>query len=69
MAHDTLARSRMPCSLAARATGSKRATDSAIEQLMLRCEKASEAAPKITTSSARAASAPSKPLRLGVSTE
>ena len=42
---------------------------SAIEQLMFFRENASDAAPKITTSSAFAASAPSKPFRLGVSTE
>ena len=42
---------------------------SAIEQLMLRWEKASLAAPKITTSWAPAASAPSKPFMFGVSTE
>jgi uncharacterized membrane protein (UPF0136 family) len=55
--------------LAAAATGSKRAIDSAIEQLMFFCEKASLAAPKITTSSAPAAAAPSKPFMFGVSTE
>jgi hypothetical protein len=36
---------------------------------MFFCEKASDADPKITTSSARAASAASKPCRLGVSAE
>ena len=40
-----------------------------MEQLMFFWEKASDAAPKITISSARAASAPSKPFMLGVSTE
>ena len=43
--------------------------DSAMEQLMLRWLKASLAAAKITTSSALAAMAPSKPFMLGVSTE
>jgi DNA-binding LytR/AlgR family response regulator len=56
-------------SLAAFATASKRAIDSAIEQLMFFCEKASEAEPKITTSSAFAASAASKPCMFGVSAE
>ena len=55
--------------LAALATGSKRSMDSAMEQLILRWEKDSLAAPKITTSSAPAASAPSNPFRFGVSTE
>ncbi|MCY1375417.1 hypothetical protein D9M69_628300 [compost metagenome] len=64
-----LPRTRMPASRAACTTGSKRAMDSAIEQLMFFCEKASLAAPKITISSAPAASAPSKPFMLGVSTE
>ncbi len=36
---------------------------------MFFCENASLAAPKTTTSSAFAASAPSKPFMLGVSTE
>jgi hypothetical protein len=64
-----LPRRRMPCSLAALATLSKRAIDSAIEQLMFFCENASEAEPKITTSSALAASAASKPCMFGVSAE
>jgi hypothetical protein len=42
---------------------------SAIEQLMFFCENASDAAPKITTSFAFAASAPSKPFIFGVSAE
>ena len=41
---------------------------SAMEQLILRCEKLSEAAAKTATSSAFAAIAASKPLRLGTST-
>lgn len=64
-----LPRTRTPACLAAAATGSKRAMDSAIEQLMFFCENASLAAPKITISSARAARAPSSPFMLGVSTE
>ena len=59
----------MPASRAARATGAKRSIDSAIEQLMFFCENASLAAPNTTTSSAFAASAPSKPFMFGVSTE
>ena len=43
--------------------------DSAIEQLMFFWLKASLAAPNTTTSLAPAASAPSKPFMLGVSTE
>ncbi len=64
-----LPRSRNALSLAARATGLNRSMLSAMLQLMFRCENASLAAPKMTTSSARAASAPSKPLRFGASTE
>ena len=64
-----LPRRRRPLSFAAFATGSKRAMDSAIEQLMFRCENASDAEPKITTSSAFAASAASKPCMFGVSAE
>jgi hypothetical protein len=48
--------------------GRKRSSDSAIEQLMFFCEKDSEAAPNTATSFAPAASAASKPFRLGVST-
>src|SRR6185295_11448497 len=58
----------MFAALAASATGRKRSSDSAIEQLMFLREKASEAAPKIATSVAPAARAASKPLRFGVST-
>ncbi len=58
----------MPASRAAFATGAKRSIDSAIEQLMFFREKASLAAPKTTTSSAPAASAPSNPFRFGVRT-
>ena len=53
---------------AAAMTGAKRSRLSVIEQLMLRCEKLSEAAPKTATSAAPAASALSKPFRFGVST-
>ena len=49
-------------------SGSKRAMLSAMLQLMFFCENASLAAPNTTTSSALAASAPSKPFMLGVST-
>src|SRR4051812_1662453 len=48
--------------------GTKRSSDSAIEQLMFLRQNASEAAPKIATSVAPAARAASKPLRFGVST-
>jgi len=58
----------MPASRAASATGRKRSSDSAIEQLMFLRENASEAAPKTATSVAPAARAASKPFRLGVST-
>src|SRR5437879_5823258 len=64
-----LPRRRLPCCLAACATSRKRSIDSAIEQLMFFCENASDAEPKITTSSAPAASAASKPFMFGVSTE
>src|SRR3954464_4974367 len=64
-----LPRRRRPLALAACATGAKRAIDSAIEQLMFFCEKASEAEPKITTSPALAASAASKPCMFGVRAE
>jgi hypothetical protein len=47
----------------------KRSMDSAMEQLMFFCENASEAAPKITTSSTPASSAASKPFMFGTSAE
>ncbi|OIQ83914.1 hypothetical protein GALL_342880 [mine drainage metagenome] len=64
-----LPRRRTPAALAACATGSKRAMDSAMEQLMLAWAKASEAALNTTTSPTPAASAASKPFMFGTSAE
>jgi hypothetical protein len=58
----------MPFCRAASMTGRKRSRLSAMEQLMFFCEKASEAAAKTAISSTPAASACSKPFRLGTST-
>jgi hypothetical protein len=57
-----------PRARAVSATGAKRASDWAIEQLMLFSEKVSEAAPKIAISSAPAARAASRPRALGTRT-
>jgi hypothetical protein len=58
----------MSAALAASTMGAKRASDSAIEQLVFLREKLSEAAANTLTSRAPAASAASKPCRFGVST-
>ena len=58
----------MPCSRAAAQTGARRARLSAIEQLVLRRLKVSEAAVKTAISRTPAASAASKPFMLGTST-
>ncbi len=58
----------MPRSRATAATGSNRMRLSAIEQLMFRFEKLSDAAAKIATSSTPLASAASMPFMLGTST-
>ena len=68
-AQEIAPRTRIPALVAAAATGRKRSIDSAMLQLMFRCENASLAAPKTTTSSAFAASARSKPCMFGTSTE
>ena len=59
----------MPWASASCTTGRKRSMLSSMLQLMLRRLKASLAAPNTTISSGRPASAASRPLRLGVSTE
>ena len=58
----------MPWSSAALQTGSKRSKDSAIEQLVLRLEKDSVAAPNTAISSTPAAIAASRPFMFGTST-
>src|SRR6185312_1522100 len=58
----------MPCAFAAANTGAARSRLSSIEQLMLRRENDSLAATNTAISSARAASAPSKPFMFGTRT-
>ena len=57
----------MPCCRAASISGTNRARLSLIEQLILRCEKASDAAANTATSLTPAATASSNPRRLGAS--
>ncbi len=61
-------RTLSPCASASLATSAKRASPSAIEQLVFLRENASVAAPNTTTSPAFAASAASSPFLFGTST-